>query len=90
MRFQREFVLADLKQGITEVHFIKNDGSERIMKCTLDPHLMPPQMKKEDVEAAKRDTNSTSDKINVWDVENKGWRSFKLSTVTYLQHHFTY
>ncbi len=90
LKFDRDKLIKDLKEGVTEIHFNKVNGDFRVMKCTLDPALMPPQMKKEDLTAAEQDTNLTPDKINVWDIEAKGWRSFLLSKLVYVQQHPTF
>ena len=60
------------------VTFTKSDGSERVMKCTLNDKYVVPYERKTDAEKKPRD----GDIIPVWDLDNTAWRSFKLSTVT--------
>lgn len=71
----REWLLSMLTGGPTTVTFIKKDGSERIMKCTLNETIVPKYEKKTD-----RDTNK--DVCFVWDLEKKEWRSFRFDSVT--------
>lgn len=65
-----------LVEEVAVVTFTKVDGSERILKCTLDPSYLPVVEIKEN--STKKDN---PDVLSVWDIENSGWRSFKLSSV---------
>lgn len=61
-----------LQKGIVTVSFIKSDGSKRTMRCTTNPDYFP-------VLPANTSTSLKSDPnlFKVWDVEAKGWRSFR-------------
>lgn len=72
----KEFILQALHEGIVTVKFTKVDGTERDMKCTLHESHIVPHDKKTDRVKASSDNN-----ISVWDVENHGWRSFRLDSV---------
>lgn len=61
----------------TTVTFMKKDGSERVMKCTLRPDALPVQEVKED--AIPRKQSDTS--IAVYDLNANGWRSFTIRSV---------
>lgn len=58
------------------VSFVKVDGSQRIMKATRKSEFLP----KQDITESKRIPNP--DVCTVWDVEAKGWRSFRYDSVT--------
>jgi len=65
-----------LHGGIVQVKFTKKDGTERTMKCTLAEGIIVPHEKKTD-----REKIVNEDTLSVWDVENNGWRSFRLDSV---------
>ena len=69
-----------LKKGPVVVHFVKEDGSERVMECTLQPELLPPMPVKEDVETAKPKKENL-DVVSVYDIKAQGWRSFILKNI---------
>ena len=59
------------------VTFIKSDGTERVMKCTLVPEQLPKVEIKEDVKPRKESTTS----MRVFDLEKNEWRSFTIKKV---------
>ena len=67
-----------LHNEICEITFLKKDGSEREMICTLKSDLIPyisttkPISKQDRVE---------SDYMPVYDLEERAWRAFKPSKV---------
>ncbi len=65
-----------LRNGVATVEFTKKDGSNRVMKCTLDAALLPELHAEEGAERAKKTENPNM--VNVFDVEAQGWRSFSL------------
>jgi len=75
-------LLADLKRGVCEVHFTKVDGSNRVMRCTLMPDLLPPN---HNVNEEKEFHTKNPDVLAVWDTQKGGWRSFRIDTVQYVQ-----
>ena len=64
------------KQTVT-ITFTKKDGTERVMRCTLDPAKLPVQENKETNTNRKVSTETMS----VFDVEAQGWRSFTKTAV---------
>ena len=72
----KTFLMDALNNNIVTVKFLKKDGSEREMKCTLQESYITPYEKKTDRERVISDTN-----ISVWDVENQGWRSFRYDSI---------
>lgn len=67
----------ELKQKVVTVSFTKKDGTERIMKCTLDPSILPKSHVSEDKEPKKKNSNT----IAVYDVDANAWRSFVVRNV---------
>lgn len=65
-----------VSEGI--VTFTKSDGSERVMKCTLNPEQLPKVEIKEDAKPRKESTTS----MRVFDLEKNEWRSFTIKKVT--------
>jgi hypothetical protein len=59
------------------ITFTKKDGTERVMKCTLQPELLPKVEIKEDKQPRKKST----DVLSVFDLEMNNWRSFTLKSV---------
>jgi hypothetical protein len=57
------------------VSFIKKDGSERLLRCTLNPKHLP----KVEIKEAKR--KQPTNTIAVFDLDKKGWRSFTIKSV---------
>lgn len=65
-----------LKQGRASVTFLKSDGTERVMQCTLLPDVIIPYEAKTDrVKIPKPDI------LPVWDLEANAWRSITVSKV---------
>jgi hypothetical protein len=59
------------------ITFTKKDGSERVMRCTLNPDVLP---KKEiNEERTSRKISTTS--IPVFDLDTQAWRSFTVRSV---------
>lgn len=59
------------------VTFTKKDGTERVMRCTLDPKELPPQPVTEN----KKERKQSDTSMAVYDLEAKGWRSFVIKSV---------
>jgi hypothetical protein len=59
------------------VTFTKKDGAERVMKCTLDPAVLPPTPVIEGKSERKKSENT----IAVYDLETQAWRSFTIKSV---------
>lgn len=72
----RKWLAGILRSGPVSVVFVKRDGTERKMMCTLQEGVAVPHDKKTD-----RIKEATPDVLAVWDLEKKAWRSFKLSSI---------
>lgn len=73
----RNWLQVMLKENIVTVVFTKKDGTERTMKCTLRPDLLPETQINEDRATRKENMNV----LSVYDLENEGWRSFLVENV---------
>jgi|TARA_B110000240_G_scaffold83044_1_gene94602 hypothetical protein len=77
----RDELMETLRKEVVEVTFLKLDGAERKMPCTLITSFLPPA-KKDDPMSQKK-VREVSDKVcAVWAIESKGFRSFRYDRVT--------
>lgn len=65
-----------LRKGTIQIKFTKKDGSERLMKCTLQEGIVVPYERKTDRVVERTDNN-----LAVWDVEATAWRSVNIDTI---------
>lgn len=72
----KEYIAEKAKNGIITVRFTKVNGEERTMRATLLAEHLP-----DHVDIEERATRDTSNVLAVWDVEAKGWRSFRIDSV---------
>lgn len=71
------------QNGIVTVVFEKTDGSIRTMKGTLLAEYLPTWEKTvEPAEGLERKQNENI--LSVWDMENNGWRSFRIDSIKQL------
>lgn len=56
--------------------FTKSDGTEREMKCTLKEEFIQQYEKK-----TERVRKENEDVLSVWDLDNNGWRSFRVDSI---------
>lgn len=85
----RDWLNGVLHNDIATVVFTKTDGTERSMRCTLNPYLMPEEFPKvpeltEDgkpvvTEAKVRKHNP--DIRTAYDLDAKAWRSFRWTSI---------
>lgn len=65
-----------LRSGNTKITFVKKDGTEREMLCTLEESLIPEEKKPKGTGKEKND-----DVLAVFDVEKQEWRSFRYDSI---------
>lgn len=65
-----------LKIKTVNIRFTKSDGSTRLMKATLQPHVLPEKPAHVTVSRAQSDQV-----IRVWDLEKQAWRSVRLDRI---------
>lgn len=80
MKIEKSEIVKQLKEGIIIVTFIKSNGEERVMKCTLQSELLPVvEVVEGAAPKAKRKPNDAV--VSAFDVEKKEWRSFKIDSI---------
>ena len=76
MEDKKKLLVDALRTNTAEIIFTKKDGTDRTMLCTLQECDIPKE------HAPKgTGTEKTSNVISVYDVENKGWRSFRFDSL---------
>jgi hypothetical protein len=78
MMMDRYQLKQSLKNGVVTVTFEKSDGTLREMRCTLQSDFLPPQLLQEGVYTPR---TPNLDILAVWDIENGGWRSFRMDSI---------
>ena len=71
---------AILKTEARVITFTKVNGDSRIMKCTLQPDMLPKLVLTE----GKTPKKQNDKVIAVWDLEKEGWRSITVDTIIYV------
>lgn len=69
-----------LEQNVLVVDFTKLDGDKRVMTCTLRED-MKPRATKDDAMSQKKVREVSDAVVSVWDVNAKGWRSFRYARI---------
>mgnify|MGYP002641684500 FL=1 len=72
---KRDTLVEGLKNNLVKVVFTKVNGDERTMNCTLHDSILPEPTITETTKKVNPDT------ISVWDIDNGGWRSFRLDSI---------
>jgi hypothetical protein len=87
MEYQRDTLLADLRNNILEVTFTKVNGDRRSMRCTLMPNYLPENHNTNPTEQDKEKLfhKENPEVLAVWDIQSGGWRSFRVNSVEYVQ-----
>lgn len=81
-RADRDYIVEQLRLRVLEVDFTKRDGSKRTMKCTLRGDMLPPPEKPViDLTKPEREVKENQDVVAAYDLEAKGWRSFRLDSI---------
>ncbi len=69
----RKWLIGLLETSPVEVTFIKKDGTERVMNCTLQAEYLP--------ETVGSERKKNNDSLAVYDLEAEGWRSFRWDSI---------
>ena len=69
-----------LEQNVVVVDFTKLNGDKRVMTCTLRED-MKPRATKVDPMSTKKVREISDAVVSVWDVNAKGWRSFRYERI---------
>jgi len=76
MTYDKIGLLEAALNNVITVRFIKVNGEERTMKCTLLREYLPHQKDIEEIT-----TKENPNVLAVWDIEAMGWRSFRVDSV---------
>lgn len=87
MLYKRDALLEDLRNSIAEVTFTKVNGERRTMRCTLMMNYLPESFKSNPGEQELEQTyhKENPDNLAVWDLQSNQWKSFRVSSVEYVQ-----
>lgn len=82
----RDWLVSHLKLGPMTIKFLKVDGTERTMNCTLNKEMLakilPVKDKIAEGTKGKKDKVRNDEVISVFDLDKKDWRSFRLDSIT--------
>lgn len=79
----RQEMISALKEDVCRVTFKKVNGDTRLMYCTLKSDFLPENDRMVN-EAGFEPTKQVNEKVlAVWDIDVKGWRSFRVDSVTH-------
>ena len=70
-----------LSQNVLVVDFTKLNGDKRVMTCTLREDMKPPAKKDDTMSQKKIREINKEELVSVWDVNAKGWRSFRYNRI---------
>jgi hypothetical protein len=74
----KDWLLSLLKENTVTVTFDKTDGTERVMKCTLQDDSIKPNPSGLKARPGRK---HNPDVCSVWDIESDGWRSFRFDSI---------
>jgi len=72
----KNLLINKLHKGLWDIKFVKRDGSNRNMIGTLDPNIY-----KKDSEYTEPEVNNYLHLIQLWDIENHGWRNIRFNSI---------
>ena len=73
---EKDWLITLLRERPVEILFTKKDGSDRLMKCTLQEEIAIPYEKK-----TERTREGKDNILPVWDLEAGAWRSINMDTI---------
>ena len=73
---EKDWLISLLREHPVEILFTKKDGSDRLMKCTLQESKIPSENAPKGAERAK-----SEDSVAVYDLEKSAWRSFRWDSI---------
>ena len=71
-----------LQNSIMKITFVKKDGTERIMNCTLKEELLP----KKEINSNSTQRKQSLGVLPVFDTDINEWRSIILDNIVEIQH----
>ena len=78
-------LLEDLRYNVIEVIFETKEGTQQTMRCTLVKSLMPDNRDPEKIQQFHNQNEAVLNPekdlrvavVTVWDIDKRGWRSFR-------------
>jgi hypothetical protein len=84
----REELYERLAKHTVQINFNKTNGEVRNLICTLNQDLFPANFNVDSwVVSEELKKPSESGRMNVWDLEANGWRSFLIENVNWVMTH---
>ena len=77
-KYNRQWLVENLRRNELVVTFTKVDNTTRKMRCTLQPSYLPEDFRNKGELLQEVEGNT----IAVWDVDMGAWRSFRVDSVT--------
>lgn len=78
----RAWLKSILRVGVTDITFVKADGSLRTMQATLDPVVIPtPSVPNSLLSETAKEKTPNEEVCKVWDTEAQAWRSFRYDRI---------
>ena len=74
---KRDILIKNLQKQAMRITFTKVNGDERVMDCTLQEHMIP--------QTGESNRKKNEEVLPVFDINNGGWRSFRLDSVTNIE-----
>jgi hypothetical protein len=73
-----------MREQEIKITFTKKDGTERVMRCTLDPNKLPVHETNTDnpIDFPETKRKVSTETMAVFDLDVQGWRSFTKKSVT--------
>jgi|688.fasta_scaffold153900_1 hypothetical protein len=82
MSFDRKSLIELLRDNVVVVTFMKIDGTERKMRCTLQPEYVPNAATNgKKLLGEGGDGGINNNNVSVWDIDASGWRSFRVESI---------
>lgn len=80
----KEVLKENLSKCVAKVTFNKTDGFLREMYCTLMSDYMPtPEPLDESPKIPRKENDNV---LAVWDIDNNGWRSFRVDSIINIEY----
>lgn len=79
----REEMIGALKQDVCRVTFTKVNGETRMMYCTLREDFLPENDRMINLSGFEPKKQVNEKVLAVWDIDVKGWRSFRVDSITH-------
>ena len=80
---EKQWITEALREFVMEITLIKKDGTERVMRCTLNQSLLPFTEETEKAETKEKKVND--EVLAVYDIEAEGWRAFRWDSLTQIK-----